>query len=153
MPHFPLNHPLSGFYRAIAVITAVAMVIYPLLFSNNTAFAVVMMVLAVPVLLGVFGGRDRYHFLNEVVGAALIVLGIAGLLVLDSPYNYLGLSVSSCIVLFALGSVLLTAGMYTKTGTAEQARAEEAYRHAGAGRVAEAAKVISAPHTHAEELD
>jgi hypothetical protein len=153
MPHFPLNHPLGGFYRGIAIFTAIAMVIYPLAFSDNASFAVVMMVLAVPVLLGVFAGRDRYHFFNEVIGGVLIALGVAGLLVLHSPYNYLDLNVSACIVLFVLGSVLLTAGMYTKTGTAEQAQAEEAYRHASSGRVAEAAKVISAPHTRAEEND
>ena len=151
MPHFPLNHPLGGFYRGLAVIAAIAMVIYPLVFSDNAAFAVVMMVLAVPVLLGVFAGRHRHHFLNEIVGAILILLGIAGLLVLNSSFNYLDLSVSSCIVLFVIGAVLLTAGMYTKTGTTEQARAEDAYRHASAGRVAEPAKVISSPHTRAEE--
>jgi hypothetical protein len=152
MFHFPLNHPLSGFYRAVAVITAAAMVVYPLVFGDSGIFTGVMIVLAVPVLLGAFLGRDRYHYVNEIVGGALIVLGMAGLLVLHSPYNYLDMSVSSCIALFLLGSVLLTAGMYTKAGTAQQAAAEEAYRHAGNGRVAEAAKAISAPHTHAEEL-
>ena len=133
MFHFPLNHPLNGFYRGIAVITAVVMVIYPLAFSYNVAFAVVMMALAVVVLLGQFAGRDRFPYINEIVGGALILLGIGGLLVLKSDHNYLGLSVSSVVVLFVLGSMLLTAGMYTKTGTAEQARVEEAYRHSGTG--------------------
>ncbi|GIH06575.1 hypothetical protein Rhe02_46420 [Rhizocola hellebori] len=153
MFHFPLNHPLSGFYRGVAAIVAVLMVAYPLVLSDNGTFTIVMIVAAVPVLLGVFFGRDRHHFLYELAGGFLILLGMAGLLVLHSPYNYLGQSVSSCIVLFLLGSVLLTAGMYTKIGTAEQAAAEEAYRTSGSGRVAEAAKVISAPHTRAEELD
>jgi hypothetical protein len=152
MFHFPVNHPLAGFYRGIAVFAALAMVIYPLALGESGGLLAVMAVLAVPVLLGVFVGRNRYHYINEIVGGALILLGILGLLVLHSDYNYLDLGVSSCIVLFVLGSVLLTVGMYTKTGTDEQAQAEEAYRHAGDGRVAEAAKVISAPHTRAEEL-
>jgi glycerol uptake facilitator-like aquaporin len=136
----------------MAIVSAILMVIYPLALGDNNTFTLVMVVLAVPVLLGVFLGRNRQHFITEFIGAAVILLGIAGLLVLHSPYTYLDLSVSSCIVLFLLGAVLLTAGMYTKTGTAEQARAEDAYRHASGGRVAEAAKAISAPHTHAEEL-
>jgi hypothetical protein len=151
MFHFPVNHPLGGFYRGVAVLTAAAMVIYPLALGESGAFTVVMAVLAAVVLLGVFLGRGRYHYVNEFAGGALILLGIAGLLVLHSDFNYLGLSVSSCVVLFVLGSALLTAGMYTKTGSEEQARAEDAYRHASQGRVAEAAKVISAPHTRAEE--
>ncbi len=152
MPHFPLNHPLSGLYRGLAVLTAALMVIYGLAFSDNGIFTVVLIVLAVPVLLGVFLGRGRQHYLQETIGTVLIALGLAGLAVLHSPYNYLDLTVPACVALFLFGSVLITAGMYTKTGTPAQARAEEAYRHSGDGRVAEPAKVISAPHTRAEEL-
>jgi hypothetical protein len=152
MFHFPVNHPLAGFYRGIAVFAAIAMVVFPLALGGSGALLAVMAVLAVPVLLGVFVGRSRYHYLFEIVGAALILLGIAGLLVLHSDYNYLDLSVSSCVVLFVLGPVLLTVGGYTKAGSDEQAEAEDAYRHASQGRVAEAAKAVSAPHTHAEEF-
>ncbi len=153
MPHYPINHPLGGFYRGLAIIAAVLMVVYPLALSGNNTFAAIMIVLAAAVFAGVFLGRERYQLVNETVGAVLIHYGILGLLVMESRFNYLDLTVSSCIVLFLLGTVLLTAGMYTKTGTAEQAAAEDAYRHAGDGRVAEPAKAISAPHTHAEEHD
>lgn len=152
MPHFPVNHPLGGFYRGLAVAVAALMIVYPLVFSDNGAFAVVMVVLAVPVLLGVFLSRRRQHYLHEAVGAVLIVLGLAGLAVLRSRYNYLDLNVSACVAMFLFGTALITAGMYTKTGSATRARAEEAYRHSSQGRVAEPAKVLSAPHTRAEEL-
>ena len=152
MPHFPVNHPLRGFYRGLAVLVALLMVAYPLVFGGNVAFATVMAILAVPVLIGVFAGHRRRHYLHEIAGSALIVLGLLGLLVLHSPYNYLGLNVSACVALFLFGTALVAAGMYTKSGTPAQARAEEAYRHSSHGRVAEPATGLSAPHTRAEEV-
>jgi hypothetical protein len=113
----------------------------------NTTFSLVITVLAAIVVVGGFLGRHRAHYVNEVAGTVLLLLGLAGLAVASTTYNVFDLNLSHCVALFVTGSLLITAGMYTKAGSKQQERAEEIYRHNSFGRVAEVAKVVSAPTT------
>jgi hypothetical protein len=54
----------------------------------------------------------------------MIALGL-----LRTDLNYLAFSVSNVVVSFVIGMVLFAAAMYGKSGSAEAAKAEEAFRH------------------------
>jgi hypothetical protein len=45
--------------------------------------------------------------------------------------NVLNFSMATCIVSFAIGMVLFSAGLYGKVGSLEAAATEEALRHGG----------------------
>ena len=63
-----------------------------------------------------------------------MIVGILMLLLLETDANFLGFSMSNCIVSFLIGVVLLTAGLYAKSGTAAQAASRSTFRHAGVVR-------------------
>jgi hypothetical protein len=77
--------------------------------------------------------RNFDHFVNYAAGVIFWIAGLLGLPLIRTGANYLNFEVSTCIVSFIIGTVLVLAGMYGKRGTAEQAEAEEIFRHSGRG--------------------
>jgi hypothetical protein len=65
----------------------------------------------------------------------MAVLGLLMLLLQRGDANILNASVSTCIVWMVLGMVLVAAGLYGKTGSAQRAEAEERIRHRPTGAV------------------
>ena len=169
MPHYPINHRLSGTYRVLTVAVSLLMLVWAVigvaqtsgqaLFRDEGATVLGLRaglgmflltgLAAGVVLVSMLLGRRRQHFLTEGAGAFVIVLGMAGL----TLPSFLSVGVAGCIAAFLAGSFLLLAGMYTKPGTQAQARAEEVYRHSSYGRVAEPAKLISSPQTKSGEVN
>ncbi len=155
MLHTPINHPLRGFYRFLAGLAGLYILVFGVvaftrtkgepLFSqdhlswalglrSNLAFAILSIIAGAVILVAALIGRNLDHFIYLWGGVAFMLMGIVMMLLLESDANFLGFSMANCIVSFIIGSVLLTAGLYTKSGTSEQAADEEVYRHANAMR-------------------
>ncbi|MDG4768065.1 DUF4383 domain-containing protein [Solwaraspora sp. WMMD406] len=143
MAHTPVNHPARPIYRAIAAITGLYLVVFGILgivgtggedpFTQeeirvlgqgaNLAFAVLSLVLGVVILAGVGIGRNVDTAINKILGYGLMALSLAELAVLRTDANVLNFTVATCVVMMIIGLVLLTAGMYGKAGTEEEAKA------------------------------
>ncbi len=54
-----------------------------------------------------------------------LVAGMAMMVLMQTDLNFLGFTMSTCVVSFVIGLVLFTAALYGKTGTAEDIRKEE----------------------------
>ncbi|MFD0595685.1 hypothetical protein ACFQZ4_28000 [Catellatospora coxensis] len=63
------------------------------------------------------------------VGAGFLLVGTAMLALMHTDSNVLNFTMATCIVSYLIGSVLFTAGMYVKVGSAAKAVAEEKHRH------------------------
>jgi len=77
-------------------------------------------------------GRNADTVVNTGAGWLMLVVGMAMLALLRTDANVFNFSIATCVVWFVLGMLLITASLYGRTGSAEAARAEEAYRHGGA---------------------
>jgi hypothetical protein len=134
----PLNHPLRHFYRGLTVLIGLAMIGFgatglggtsavPRL-AANLAFAIVALLLGVVVVAGSLLWRHLSHLVYLAVGGVLMTLGLAMLLLLQAA-NFFGANMTSCLTTLTVGLVVFLAGTYTRTGTAEEARAKELRRH------------------------
>jgi hypothetical protein len=155
MAHTPINHPLRGFYRFLSALAGLYVLVFGVvaftktkgdpLFSqdhlawalglrSNLAFAILSIIAGAVILVAALLGRNIDHFVFLWGGGGFMIVGILMLALLESDSNFLGFSMSNCIVSFLIGAILVTAGLYTKTGTPDQAADEETFRHASVVR-------------------
>jgi hypothetical protein len=148
MAHLPVNHPGRRFYRTLAGLIGLYILVFGiggavvtwgapffdradtwvLGLQTNPAFSL-LSIAAGTVLLGGAGyGRNVDHFINLVGGGVFLVAGLVMLAVQRTELNLLNFAVVNCVVSFLIGVALLLAGMYGKTGPAELAEAEERLR-------------------------
>jgi hypothetical protein len=140
--HFPVNHPLRPTYRALGGLTGLYLVVFGILglieasgdefFAQNDTEAlwqgtnlghsVISIAVGLIILIGIAIGRNVDTAINKWSGYGLAALSLAGLAVMRTDANYLNFTMPTVIVTMALALVLLTAGMYGKLGTEEQAR-------------------------------
>ena len=150
MAHFPVNHHLRPLYRALAGLAGVYMLVFGIvglsqtsglpLFTQdearwalglrtNPAFAILSIVAGAVVVLANLVGRKFGHQVNQLAGVVFVLVGMASLLLLQTDANFFAFSMSNVIVTFILALVVGTASLYDRTGTADEAHAEEAFRH------------------------
>ncbi|HEU4425714.1 MAG TPA: DUF4383 domain-containing protein [Pilimelia sp.] len=147
--HTPVNHPLRPLYRVIGGLAGLYVLLFGIvglvetrgteLFGHpsahamglrtNLAFSLLSIVAGVVILGAAVIGRNIDQKVNMIGGWAFMVIGMAMLALLQTDANFLNFSVATCVVSFVIGLALLTAGLYGKVGTAEDAEAEEAFRH------------------------
>jgi hypothetical protein len=146
----PVNHHLRPLYRALAMLSGLYLIIFGViglgktsdqdLWStegltrvlgqhSNRGLALISIVVGAVVLLAALAGRNIDRIINYWVSVGMFLFGtlMLGLIRFE---NIFGASVSTVIVWYVLGLILFGAAMYGKTGTAEQAQAEEEFRHA-----------------------
>jgi len=155
MAHLPINHRLGGFYRTLAALAGLYLLLFGIIgaaktwgeedffaqggtaealgLQTNPAFSLLSIIVGVVILLGAFIGRNIDHYLNYAGGVIFWLSGLFGLILVRTGANFLNFEISTCIVSFIIGTVLVLAGMYGKRGTAEQAAEEETFRHSGRG--------------------
>jgi uncharacterized Tic20 family protein len=155
MAHLPINHRLGGFYRALAALAGLYLLLFGIIgasktwgkesffaqdintealgLQTNPAFSLLSIIVGAVIVLGALFLRNFDHFINYAGGVIFWVAGLFGLILVRTGANYLNFEVSTCVVSFIIGTVLVLAGMYGKRGTAEQAAEEEAFRHSGRG--------------------
>jgi len=147
--HLPKNHPLRSLYRGLAVVAGLYCLVFGIVglirtsghaffavsdanalgLRTNEAFATLSIVVGVIVLGATVVGRNVDHRLYLVAGPGFIVVGILMLLLMGTSANFLNFQMSTCVVSFVIGLVLMAAGMYVQVGPREQARREEGFRH------------------------
>ncbi len=150
MAHFPVNHHLRPLYRVLAGLAGVYMLVFGIvglsktsglpLFTQdeaqwalglrtNAAFAILSIVAGAVVIVANVIGRNVAHFVNQAAAIVFVVAGMASLLLLQTDANFFAFSMVNVIVTFILALITGTASLYDRTGSPEQANAEEAFRH------------------------
>jgi hypothetical protein len=152
MAHYPVNHPLRPFYRALAALAGVWLILFGIVGiivnAGNDFFAVhgervlgqganmfasiLALVTGVTVLIATALGRNLDTQAYKLLGWGVLAVGSYGLATARTDANFLGFTISTVIVDYLVGLVLVLAGLYVKS-------APTAAPHpASAGRVKEA---------------
>jgi hypothetical protein len=147
--HLPINHPLRPLYRALAGLIGVYVLVFGVVgffrtqgmdvFANkgewvlglttNPAFSVLSVVNGLILVAAVLIGRNLYHLLSLVAGSVFMAAGLAMLVLLRTDLNFLGFTMTNCIVSFVFGTVVLAAGLYGRVGSVAEVAAEDEFRH------------------------
>lgn len=149
MAHLPVNHPSRPVLRVLVAgvgLYILAFGITGLLDSwgmpffyrgadlwalglrTNPAFSLINIATGLVLLGGTLYGRNVDHFINMYGSLVFLLSGAAMMTVLHTELNLLNFGMTNCIVSFIVGVVLLTAGLYGKTGTPELEVAEDRLR-------------------------
>jgi hypothetical protein len=152
MAHIPVNHHLRPLYRTLAVIAGLYVLVFGIvgvartggidLFAQegtpevlgiraNRAFALLSVVAGLVIVVCNVIGRNIDHWVNLVGGIVFLAAGMAMMTLLQTDANFLGFTLTTCIVSFLIGLVLFTAGLYGKSGSTREAAIEERFRHGG----------------------
>lgn len=160
MSHMPVDHPLRGLYRGLAGLTGVASVGYGAVtliqtsgndffdhagetvlgMKANPAAGVIWLVIGAVALITSLVGRNLDAKVNIVFGPLVWVVGTIGLCLIRTSDNVLASSVTNVCALYVVGTILLTASLYT--GTASTALT----RRPTAGRSTDAREPVTAAH-------
>jgi hypothetical protein len=141
MAHVPVNHPLGPVYRVLGALTGLYFVAFGILGATgdtgsglfaraadkvlgqgtNLAWSIVSIVIGAIVLIGAAVGRNRDAAVFSYLGWALLVIGMAMLALLRTDANLFNFTVTTVIVLFLAGTLLITAGLYVKVAAGDSA--------------------------------
>jgi len=148
MSHLPVNHRLRPLYRAIALLIGVYLLVFGVIgvikcagdpffdrgdvtvlgLKTKMAFALLSVVVGAILLIVSFAGRNLDHFAYMWLGGLFMFVGVFGLIIVRTGLNKLNFTVATCVVSSLIGTALLVAGLYGKTGTPEEAKREEELR-------------------------
>jgi hypothetical protein len=151
MAHIPVNHPLRTFYRVLAGLTGLYVLVFGIagavksagsgLFDRgdivalglrtNMAFSILSIVSGLVILGALLIGRNLDQFVNYWGGFLFLIIPTLMMLLLRTDGNFLNFSMTTVIVSYIIGLVLLAAGLYGKIGTEEEKRRAELYRYRG----------------------
>ena len=136
LTHLPVNHPLRNLYRALAALVGVAVLVFGIvgfartrgtaLFARehlpwvlglrtNLAFALLSIVSGAVLLVCAVVGRNLDHVVNFLGGIVFMAVGMLMMSLLRTDANFLGFSMTNCIVSFVLGTIVFAAGLYGRT--------------------------------------
>ena len=141
MGHNPVNHPLRPIYRALGAFTGAYLVLFGILgvimtgddglFGNgddrvlgqhtNLFWSLVAVLLGAIVLVATVLGRNLDTVIDKYVGWGLLVVGSYSLGAIRTDANFLNFSISTVVVTYLLGLVLIMAAYYSKVAPPEQA--------------------------------
>jgi len=80
-------------------------------FSLNGLHNVVHILIGAALVIAALAGARPAKTTNQVIGTACLVLGLAGLFVVGSPFNVLAINGADNVVHFGSAAVLLTVGL------------------------------------------
>ena len=150
MAHYPLNHHLRRTYRSLATLAGLYLLLFGAIglastwgdpffhrgadwvlgLRTNPAAAWLATAAGAILLAAILLGGNVYHRVALVLGWGLCAYAMLTMAFLQTDANVVNASMINVITLTALGLIVLTAGLYGKVGTAEDARAESAAAHA-----------------------
>jgi hypothetical protein len=133
--HLPVDHPMRGLYRGLALLTGVLLVVFGvagfietsgmpffdqegervLWLTSNPAFSLLSVVVGALVLVVTAIGRNLDVLSNLALGMVFLLSGMVMLTLLRTDLNFLAFSMTNCIVSFVIGLILCTAGLYGTT--------------------------------------
>ena len=140
MGHNPVNHPLRPIYRALGALTGAYLVLFGILgvimtggdglFGNpddrvlgqqtNLFWSVVSVLVGAIVLLATIMGRNSDTVVDKYFGWGLLVVGSYSLGAIRTDANFLNFSISTVVVTYLLGLVLIMAAYYSMVAPLEQ---------------------------------
>jgi Domain of unknown function (DUF4383) len=146
--HIPMNHRMQPLYRALAALAGLYILVFGIigitrtagdpLFDRgdesvfglklNLAFSIISVIAGAIILLGAIRGRNTDHFINLIGSAIFMIAGLLMMTLLRTGANFLNFQMATCIVSFIIGTVLLVAGLYGKTGPPTVEAHEENFR-------------------------
>lgn len=152
MAHIPVNHPLRPLYRTLAGLTGVYVIVFGVVgfvetrggepfavgpwtalgLPTNRAFAVASLIAGAAVLLAALVGHNVDRFVDLWGGGGFLLAGTVMMPLSRTDANIFNFDIETTVVSYLIGMVLITAGLYGKVGTRQQAEVEEEFRH-GAG--------------------
>ena len=148
MGHNPVNHPLRPIYRLVGLVTGAYLAVFGVLgliqtagesFTGHTGvrvlgqgtnmlWSVLALAIGAIVLLATLTGRNLDVAADKYLGWALLVIGTFELAVLRTDANFLGFSMSTVIVTYVAGLLLITVGLYSKVAPPSQSGAPRQVR-------------------------
>lgn len=148
MAHIPVNHHLRPLYRAVAALVGLYVLVFGIagavesagsdLFDRgditalglrtNMAFSILSIVSGAVLLAGLLLGRNIDQFVNYWGGFLFLIVPTVMLLLLRTDGNILNFSMTTVIVSYVIGMVLLATGLYIKIGSAEDEKKADWYR-------------------------
>ena len=153
MAHTPVNHPLRPLYRALSFLAGAYLVVFGIIgliqsagesFTGRTGvhvfgqetnllWSIIAVIIGAIVLGATAVGRNLDVAADQYMGWALLVFGSYELATNRTDANFLGFSISTVVVTYLVGLVLITCSLYLKTATQS---AVGAPRQAREGRTA-----------------
>jgi hypothetical protein len=141
MAHYPVNHPLRPLYRALSGLAGIYLVIFGIiglivtsgdgLFGTaghrvlgqgaNLFWSIVSLIIGAIVVVATVLGRNILSETDKYIGWGLLVVGTFGLAVGRTDANVLDFSISTVVVTYLVGLVLIMSGLYTKVAPPQQA--------------------------------
>lgn len=135
LSHMPVDHHLRPLYRFLATVTGGYILLFGIIgaartsgdglfaradvsvlgLRTNLAFSIASIVAGVIIVLATLVGRNLVATVTFWGGLLFMVAGLAMTAVLRSDLNVLNFSIATVVVSFLLGTLLFTAGMYTKS--------------------------------------
>ncbi len=146
--HIPVNHRFLPLYRTLAALVGLFCLVFGVIgvietasdsmfhrgnvvimgLHTNLGFAIVSTIMGAMVTVGAIVGGNLDHFLNLLAGIVFLVSGMLMMALLRTNANFLNFQMSTCVVAFTIGIVLLTAGLYGRVGNHEVEAHEEHFR-------------------------
>ncbi|MFI5493029.1 DUF4383 domain-containing protein [Actinoplanes sp. NPDC051859] len=140
MAHIPVNHPLRPIYRALGALTGVYLILFGIvgiivtsgdgMFGNggdrvlgqhaNLFWSICSLLIGAIVVLSVVIGRNSDVEVAKYFGWGLLVVGSYALAVIRTDANFLDFSVSTVVVTYLVGTVLIMVSLYCKVAPAAQ---------------------------------
>lgn len=154
MSHFPVDHPLRGLYRGLAVLVGLALVVFGVVgyvqtsdlpmfdqtgeralgLTTNLAFSLLSIVFGILVVATTLIGRNFDVPVNVGLGTVFMVAGLAMLCLIRTDLNFLAFSITNVNVSFVIGMLLMAAGLYGKASSRQRPRAAAPKQKADAAR-------------------
>jgi hypothetical protein len=148
MAHNPVNHPLRPIYRALGFLVGAYLVVFGIVgliqtsghdFTGkigvrvlgqeaNLLWSVISLILGAIILIATVIGRNADTEADKFLGWAVLVFGAYGLATTRTDADFLGFSISTVVVTFLVGIVLITTSLYSKVAPAAQAGAPRQVR-------------------------
>ncbi|WP_430780768.1 DUF4383 domain-containing protein [Actinoplanes sp. G11-F43] len=148
MAHTPVNHPLRPIYRIVGFITGAYLVAFGIIGfistsgetftgpgaralgqGSNLLWSIVVLAIGGLVLLGTAVGKNIDVLIDQYLGWGLLVLGSYSLCVLRTDeVNFFGHTMSTVIVTYLVGLLLITVSLYSKSAPQSKAGAPRQVR-------------------------
>jgi Domain of unknown function (DUF4383) len=149
MAHIPVNHHLRPLYRTVAALVGLYVLVFGIagavesagsdLFDRgdivalglrtNMAFSILSIVSGAVLLGGLLLGRNIDQFVNYWGGFLFLIVPTVMLLLLRTDGNILNFSMTTVVVSYIIGMVLLCTGLYIKIGSEEDEKKANWYRY------------------------
>ncbi|MDR7280664.1 DUF4383 domain-containing protein [Catenuloplanes atrovinosus] len=133
--HMPVNHPLRPIYRIVGGLSGLYMIVFGvlgaiqtggeaplgigvgevLLQGTNLANSLLSIAIGALVVLGTVIGRNADTLAYTYLGWAMLVIGMLFLAITRTDANVLNHTVNTTIVWFVVGTLLITAGLYSRS--------------------------------------